>query len=109
MSVDLLQIPAERDFPPGQLEAHRAALVTAIRADLAREPLARRALRAARGHITKSWLSFLGILALGLALVAIGFSGQQRPSHRGAVAFLALAGTAQVVAVAAPRAYPTAR
>jgi hypothetical protein len=103
--LDLLSIPAERDFPVGQMEARRDALVAAIRAVVAGEPIARRVMRAARGRINKSWLALLGILALGIALVAIGFAGQQqRPSQRGAEALLALAGTAQVVVFVAPRA-----
>jgi hypothetical protein len=106
--LDMLPVPAERDFPPGRLDARRDALVAAIRLDMAHEPFARRVLRAARGQITRSWLSLLGILALGIALVAIGCSGQQRPSPRGAVALLAVAGTAQVAAAAVvPRARRT--
>lgn len=97
--LDLLPIPAERDFPPGQLGARRDALVAATRAEVSREPAARRVLRAVRGNVTKTWLSLLGILALGLALVCSGVSGQQRPSaQRGAVALLAVTVAAQVAA-----------
>jgi hypothetical protein len=39
--LDLLPIPAERDLPPGQLEARRDALVAAIATNAGREPLAR--------------------------------------------------------------------
>jgi hypothetical protein len=100
--LDLLPIPPARDFPPGQLEARRDALVAATRVEAAREPLAWRVLHAARGHITRTWLSLLGILALALALVACGFSGQQRPAERGAVALLAVAGTVQIAAGLVP-------
>lgn len=91
--LDLLPIPAERDFPPGQFEARRAALVAAVR-----EPLGRRALRAARGHATKTWLSLLGILALGLAVLFSGLSGQVRPAESGAVALLTVTVAAQAAA-----------
>jgi peptidoglycan/LPS O-acetylase OafA/YrhL len=101
--LELLPIPPERDFPVGQLEARREALVAVTRVEAGRQPIGRRMLRAARAHITKSWLAVLGIVALALALVATGFSGQQRPASRGAVAFLAVAGTAQIVAAFAPR------
>jgi len=101
--LDLLPLPAERDFPAGQLEARRDALVAAVRLDDASEPFARRALRVARAGITRSWLALLGILALGLALLTLGSSVQQRPVQRDAVAFLAVAGTAQIVIAAAPR------
>ena len=94
--LDLLPIPAERDLPPGQLAARRDALVTAIRTDAAAEPLARRAMRAARGHLTRTWLSLLGILALGLAVVCSGVSGQHRPAQSGAVALLAVTVATQV-------------
>ena len=96
--LDLLPIPAERDFPPRQLEARRDALVAATRAELAREPVAQRVLRAARGHVTKTWLSLLGILALGLAVLFSGLSGQARPAQSGAVALLAVTVAAQVAA-----------
>jgi hypothetical protein len=101
--LDLLPIPPGRDLPPGQLEVRRDALVAAIRLEEARQPIGRRLLRVARGHITKAWLSVLGILALALALVATGFSGQQRPAQRGAEALLAVASTAQIAAAFAPR------
>ncbi len=94
--LDLLPIPAERDLPPGQLAARRDALVAAIRMDAAPEPLARRAMRAARGHLTRTWLSVLGILALGLAVVCSGVSGQHRPAQSGAVALLAVTVATQV-------------
>jgi hypothetical protein len=101
--LDLLPLPAERDFPAGQLEARRDALVAAVRADAASAPLGRRALRAARGGIARTWLSLLGILALGLAVLTLGSSAQQRPVQRDAVAFLAVAGTAQIAIAIAPR------
>jgi hypothetical protein len=101
--LDLLPIPAERDFPAGHLEARRDALVAAVRHDAVGGPLARRALRAARGGFARSWLSLLGILALGLALLTLGSSAQQRPVQRDAVAFLAVAGTAQIAIAVAPR------
>lgn len=99
--LDLLPIPAERDFPPGQLAARRDALVAATRAEAARGPVARRVLHSVRGNITKTWLSLLGILALGLALVCSGLSGHQQTARSGAVAVLAVTVAAQV-AVAAP-------
>ncbi|HEX4325119.1 MAG TPA: hypothetical protein VHZ77_10875 [Gaiellaceae bacterium] len=101
--LDLLPIPAARDFPAGQLEARRDALVVATRMESARQPIGRRVLRAARGHITKTWLSLLAILALVLALLVTGFSGQQRSAQRGAEALLVVAGTAQIAAGFAPR------
>lgn len=107
--LDFLPIPAERDFPAGQREARRDALVAAIRADLANEPLTRRALRAVRGGVGKAWLSLLGILALGSALLTLGFSAEQRPVQRDAVAVLAVAGTAQLALAVAPRAQLSAK
>ena len=100
--LDLLPIPAERDL--GQLEARRDALVAAIRVEVASEPFARRAMRAARGGIAKSWLSLLGMLAVGVGLRTLGFSTQQRPVQRDAVAVLAVAGTVQIAIAVAPRA-----
>ena len=97
--LDLLPIPAERDFPPGHYEARRAALVAAV----GREPFARRALRAAGSGIARAWLSLLGILALGVALLTLGFSTQQRPVQRDAVTFLAVAATAQIAVALVPR------
>jgi len=94
--LDLLPIPAERDFPPGHLEARRDALVAATWAEGARESVARRVLRAARGNVTKTWLSLLGLLALGVALVCTGLSAQTRPAQSGAVALLAVTVAAQV-------------
>src|SRR5579862_960255 len=102
--LDLLPIPDERDLPAGRVEARRAALVAAVRADVASEPFALRALRAARGGIGRVWLSLLGVLALGVALLTLGVSTQLRPVQRDAVAFLAVAGTAQIVIAVAPRA-----
>ena len=96
--LDLLPIPAERDFPPGQLDARRDAVVAVVRNEAAREPLVRRALRATRG----TWLSLLGILALGLAVVCTGVAGQSRPAESGAVAVLAVTTAAQVAVAVAP-------
>ena len=96
--LDLLPIPAERDLPSGQLEARRDALVTAIGTRQAREPFTRRAMRVARG----SWLSLLGILALGAAVVCTGVSGQHRTAQSDAVAVLAVTGVAQIAVAAAP-------
>jgi hypothetical protein len=101
--LDLLPLPAERDFPAGHFEARRDALVAAVRLDDASEPLARRALRVARAGFARSWLTLLGILALGLALLTLGSAAQQRPAQRDAVAFLAVAGTAQIALAVAPR------
>ena len=101
--LELLPIPPERDLPAGQLEARRDALVAATRVETERAPIGRRVLGAARGHISKTWLSLLGILVLALAVLLSGFSGQQRPAERGAVTVLAVAGTAQIAAALAPR------
>jgi hypothetical protein len=98
--LDLLPIPEERDFPPGHYEARRAALVAAVRV----EPFARRAMGAARSGIAKAWLSLLGILVLGVALLTLGFSTQQRPVQRDAVTILAVATTAQIAVALVPRA-----
>ena len=100
--LDLLPIPAARDFPPGQLEARRAALVAATRVETPRERAGLRVLRAVRGRIAKTSLWLLGIVALTLALSVTGFSVQQRSVERGAVTFLAAAGTVQFVAALAP-------
>jgi hypothetical protein len=100
--LDLLPIPAERDLPPGRLEMRRDALVAAIATDTAREPLARRAMRAVRGHIIGAWLSLLAMLALGLALVCSGVSGQHRTARSDAVAVLAITSAAQIAVAAAP-------
>jgi hypothetical protein len=89
--LDLLPIPAERDFPVGQLDARRDTLVAAIRID---ESRARRAMRA----VGKAWLTLLGALTLGAALLTLGFSSQQRPVQREAVTILAVAATAQLAA-----------
>lgn len=107
--LDLLPIPAERDFPAGQLEARRDALVAAVRADGTSDPLARRALHAARGGIARTWLTLLGILAVGIALLMLGFSAPQRSVRTDAVAVLAAAGTVQIAAAVAPRAGSAAR
>lgn len=96
--LDLLPIPAERDFPPGQLEMRRDALVAATRVHAAREPAVRRVLHAVRGNLTRTWLSLLGSLALGVAVVFGGLSGQPRPAQTGAVAMLAVTVAAQVAA-----------
>ena len=61
-------------------------------------------MRAARGGIAKSWLSLLGMLAVGVALLTVGFSAQQPPVQRDAVAVLAVAGTVQIAIAVAPRA-----
>lgn len=101
--LDLLPLPAERDFPAGRLQARRDALVAAVRIDGTSEPFTRRALRVARAGITRSWLALLGIFALGVALLTLGSSLQQRPVQQDAVAFLAVAGTAQIAIAVAPR------
>jgi len=101
--LDLLPIPAERDFPAGRFEARRETLVASIRADRVNERFALAVLRAARRGLVKTWLWLLGIVALAVALLMLGTSAQQRPAERGAVAFLAVAGTAQVAIALAPR------
>lgn len=105
--LDLLPIPSPRDLPPGQLEARRVALVAATRADAARPPVGPRVLRAAREYVAKTRLWLLGIVALVAALSVTGFSVQQRSVQRGAVTFLAAAGTVQFVAALAPGASAT--
>src|ERR1700759_5177656 len=100
--LEPLPIPAERDLPPGQLEVRRDALVAAIATNAGREPFARRAMRAARGHIAGAWFSLLALLALGLALVFSGVSGQHRTAQSDAVAVLAITSAAQIAVAAAP-------
>ena len=100
--LDLLPIAAERDLPPGQLAARRDALVAAIR----RTPPPNR-LPAARcvPHADTSpepWLSVLGMLALGLAVVFSGVSGQHRTAQSDAVAVLAMTVPAQIAVSSAP-------
>jgi hypothetical protein len=102
--LELLPIPRERDFPPAQLKARRAALVAVTRVEAAHQPIGRRIFRAARAHIAKFGLSLLAILALAAALFVTGVSGQQRSAQRGAETLLAVAGTVQLAAVFAPRA-----
>jgi hypothetical protein len=97
--LDLLPIPEARDFPAERFEASRAALVAAIRVDVANEPLARRVVRLAG----KTWLTLLGILPLSIALLVLGISAHQRSAQRDAVAVLAAAGTAQIMVAVAPR------
>jgi hypothetical protein len=102
--LELLPLPEERNFPAGRFEARRDALVAAVRAAGGDEPLVRRAMRAARGGISRTWLSLVGILAVGLALSTFGPPVQQRPVQRDAVMILAAAGTAQLAIAVAPRA-----
>jgi hypothetical protein len=97
--LDLLPIPGERDFPEGRLTARRDALVVVIAAGSPRRRSLRGAVRAARGHLSRSWLALIGVLAVGLALLAASFSGYQGRVNTTSEALLAAAGTAQLIAV----------
>src|ERR1700759_2811665 len=100
--LEPLPTPAERDLPPGQLEARRDALVAAIATNAGREPFARRAMRAEPGHIAGAWLSLLALLALGLALVFGGVSGQHRTAQSDAGAVLAITSEAPIAVARSP-------
>jgi hypothetical protein len=99
--VDLLPIPAERDFPAGQMAARRDALVAAVAAEQPQGRSLRRAVRAARGHITRTWLALVAALAVALALLTANLSGDQSRVTTTSEVLLAAAGTAQLVAVVA--------
>ena len=93
--LDLLPVPAERDLPPGRLEALGAALVAAIEA----EPAPSR---------VRSWLTSLGLfVASAIAACAVLFAGGIRPpeSQVAAKTVVVLAGGSGLVALAvvAPR------
>jgi hypothetical protein len=99
--LDLLPIPGERDFPAGQMAARRDAIVAAVTAEQQQPHSLRGAVRAARGHITRTWLALIAVLALGLALLAASLSGYQSQANTTSEVLLAAAGTAQIVAVIA--------
>lgn len=99
--LNLLPIPAERDFPAGQMDARRDALVASVAAELPRRRSLRGVVRAARGHITRSWLALLGVLALGLAILTVNLSGYQSRVSTTSEAVFAAVGTAQIIAVIA--------
>ena len=101
--LELLPIPSERDFPEGRLVARRDALMVAIAAESRERRSLRGAVRAARGHLTRSWLALLGVLAIGLVLLAASLSGYQSRAGTTSEALLTAAGTAQlIVVIAAP-------
>jgi hypothetical protein len=99
--VDLLLIPAERDFPAGRMAARRDALVAAVAAEQPQRRSLRGAMRAARGHITGTWLALVAVLAVALVLLTASLSGDQSRVITTSEALLAAAGTAQLVAVVA--------
>jgi hypothetical protein len=99
--LDLIPIPAERDFPAGRMDARRDALVASVVAELPRRRSVLGAVRAARGHITRSWLALLGVLALGLAMLTVNLSGYQSRVSTTSEAVFAAVGTAQIIAVIA--------
>jgi hypothetical protein len=89
--LDLLLIPGERDFPAGQMAARRDAIVAAVAAEQQQRHSLRAAVRAARRHITRTWL----------ALLAASLSGYQSRVSTTSEVLLAAAGSAQIVAVIA--------
>lgn len=99
--VDFLPIPAERDFPAGQMAARRDALVAAVAAEQPQRRSLRGAVRAARGHITRAWLALVAALAVALVLLTTTLSGDQSRMTTTSEVLLAAAGTAQLVAVVA--------
>jgi hypothetical protein len=99
--LDLLSIPAERDFPAGQMAARRDALVAAVAAEQPQRRSLRGAVHAARGHITRTWLALVAVLAVALVLVTASVSGDQGRLTTTSEVLLAAAGTAQLVAVVA--------
>jgi hypothetical protein len=99
--LDLLPIPAERDFPAGQMAARRDALVAAVAAEQSQRRSLRGAVRAARGHITRSWLALVAVLAVALVFLTASVSGDQSRVTTTSEVLLAAAGAAQLVAVVA--------
>jgi hypothetical protein len=99
--LDLLLIPGERDFPAGQMAARRDAIVAAVAAEQQQRHSLRAAVRAARRHITRTWLALIAVVALGLALLAASLSGYQSRVSTTSEVLLAAAGSAQIVAVIA--------
>jgi hypothetical protein len=98
--LNLLPIPSERDFPTGQMALRRDALVAAVATEQQRHSL-RSAVRAARGHITRTWLALIALFALGLALLTASLAGYQSQVKTTSGVLLTAAGTAQVIAVIA--------
>jgi hypothetical protein len=100
--LEMLPIPGERDFPEARLVARRDALLVAIAAESPGRRSLRGVVRAARGHLSRSWLALIGVLAIGLALLATNLSGYQSRVNT-TEALLTAAGTAQlIVVIAAP-------
>src|SRR3954452_21541052 len=99
--LDLLPIPSERDFPTGQMALRRDALVAAVATEQQQRHSLRSAVRAARGHITRTWLALIALFALGLALLTASLAGYQSQVKTTSGVLLTAAGTAQVIAVIA--------
>jgi hypothetical protein len=97
---ELLPIPDERDFPPGRMVVRRDAVVAFVIAEQANPHSLRRAVRAARGHIARTWLALVALFALGIALLIASLSGYQKEAKITSEALLT-AGTAQIIAVIA--------
>lgn len=89
--LDLLPIPPERHLCAAQMAALRDALVASVAADRGEKGLLRRVFCAARTQISRGWLGFLGVFALGLAIVMTGLTSSQSR----------LSGTSEVMLVAA--------
>lgn len=99
--LELLPIPAERDFPDGQMAARRDALVAAVAAEQPQRRSLRGAVRAVRGHITRTWLALVAGLGVALVLLTASLSDDQSRLTTTSEVLLAAAGTAQLVAVVA--------
>jgi hypothetical protein len=99
--VDLLPIPAERDFPAGQMAARRDALVATVAAEQPQRRSLRGAVRAVRGHVARTWLALVGALAVALVFLTANLSGDQSRMTTSSEVLLAAAGTAQLVAIVA--------
>jgi len=93
--LDLLPVPAERDLPPGRLEARSAALVAAIEAESAPSRL--------RGWLTSLGLFLAAVIAVCAVLLAVGVRPPE--PQAGAKSVVVLAGGSALVALAvvAPR------
>ena len=99
--LELLPIPAERDFPDRQMAARRDALVAAVAAEQPQRRSLRGAVRAVRGHITRTWLALVAGLGVALVLLTASLSDDQSRLTTTSEVLLAAAGTAQLVAVVA--------
>jgi hypothetical protein len=94
--LDLLPVPAERDLPPGRLEARRAAAVAAVAADA----------KQSRSGRLRRWLVSIGLLLASIAAVcSILWSANVRVDRTLAVGTaVAVAGGSGLAALApAPR------